>query len=234
MPGELSGGEQQRVALARSIASEPSVLLMDEPLSNLDALLRESVRIELKELQRRLGITMIYITHDQREALALADELIVMRRSSIAQRGKPENVYHQPVDSFVAGFLGAANLMPVNVLTRQGSDVTVCATNLLRPIVVKSGLLGSTDRDVFFMVRPEDIEFSSELDVAIWSGTIQQRLFQGDHYIYVVDIGGDKVHVVAGQETIREVGIQVHLALKSGKSGFALAADSDAANAAAA
>lgn len=110
-PAELSGGQQQRVALARAIVVQPAILLLDEPLSNLDAVLRENMRFELKELQRQLGITSVYVTHDQAEAMVLADRLIVMQSGRIEQQGKPELIYSRPVTNFVAGFLGVTNLI---------------------------------------------------------------------------------------------------------------------------
>jgi spermidine/putrescine ABC transporter ATP-binding subunit len=115
-PGELSGGQQQRVALARAIATRPDILLFDEPLSNLDAKLRERVRIEIRELQRRLGITALYVTHDQAEAFAVSDRIVVMNRGRIEQVGDPHEIYRSPVSSFVADFVGAANIVDATSL----------------------------------------------------------------------------------------------------------------------
>ena len=110
-PSEISGGQQQRVALARAIVVEPSLLLLDEPLSNLDATLREQMRIELKALQRQLGLAAIYVTHDQAEAMVLADHLVVMRDGVIEQQGRAENVFLRPRTGFVARFVGVTNLL---------------------------------------------------------------------------------------------------------------------------
>ena len=110
-PGQLSGGQQQRVALARAIVTRPDILLFDEPLSNLDAKLREKVRIEIRDLQRRLGITTLYVTHDQAEALAISDRIVVMNGGRIEQVGDPASIYRSPRSSFVADFLGAANIV---------------------------------------------------------------------------------------------------------------------------
>ena len=112
-PKQLSGGQQQRVALARSVVTEPSVLLLDEPLSNLDASLRDEMRVELRRLQQRLGITTVFVTHDQQEALTLADRLAVMRAGRIEQIGSPQDVYERPSSSFVAGFVGRSNMFDV-------------------------------------------------------------------------------------------------------------------------
>jgi len=235
MPGELSGGEQQRVALARAFASEPGVLLMDEPLSNLDALLRESVRVELKELQRRLGITMIYITHDQSEALALADQLIVMTKAAIAQRGDPKAVYERPADPFVAGFLGAANLVPARILSRQGDTVEIGGPAMLRPARVSAGNLPATGDDALLMIRPEDLVVAKDAGTALWSGKVRQRLFQGDRYIYIIDLGGDaRVHLVTPNDVVLEQDAEVNLTRRSETVGLVLAPEGASEAAAAA
>ncbi len=114
-PGQLSGGQQQRVALARAVVTEPRVLLLDEPLSNLDAALRDEMRVELRRLQQRLGITTVFVTHDQHEALTLADRMAVMRAGRIEQLGTPQEVYERPASAFVAGFVGRSNLFEVDV-----------------------------------------------------------------------------------------------------------------------
>lgn len=117
LPGQLSGGEQQRVALARSMVSSPSVLLLDEPLSALDAKLRKSLQSELKRLHRSLGTTFVHVTHDLEEAMMLADRICVMRAGRVVQVGRPADIYYRPVDGFVAGFIGETNLLPVEVLS---------------------------------------------------------------------------------------------------------------------
>jgi len=117
-PGQLSGGQQQRVALARALVMEPSVLLLDEPLGALDAKLRRTLKVELKALQEQVGITFLYVTHDQEEALTMSDRLAVMREGRIVQIGAPEHVYEEPADTYVADFLGTSNLMPVDVIER--------------------------------------------------------------------------------------------------------------------
>jgi putative spermidine/putrescine transport system ATP-binding protein len=124
-PRELSGGQQQRVALARALVTEPGVLLLDEPLSNLDALLRDEMRVELKRLQERLGTTMIFVTHDQAEALTLSDRVVVMDHGRVAQIGTPEEVYRRPATPFVARFLGRANFLEGAVTGRDAAGVTV-------------------------------------------------------------------------------------------------------------
>ncbi|MDR0561775.1 MAG: ABC transporter ATP-binding protein [Spirochaetaceae bacterium] len=120
-PGQLSGGQQQRVALARSLIVEPSVLLLDEPLSNLDALLREQMRVEIRRIQKSLGITAVYVTHDRVEAMSLSDQVIVMRDGEIKQIGTPQEIYEDPVSKFVAGFVGKAAFFPAELLEKTGS-----------------------------------------------------------------------------------------------------------------
>ncbi len=125
-PGQLSGGQQQRVALARALILQPSVLLLDEPLGALDAKLRRSLKVELKALQEQVGITFLYVTHDQEEALTMSDRLAVMRDGKIVQIGVPAEVYEEPADTYVADFLGASNLMPVDVVSRgPGAEAQV-------------------------------------------------------------------------------------------------------------
>jgi iron(III) transport system ATP-binding protein len=125
LPSELSGGQQQRVAVARALVLEPQVLLFDEPLSNLDAKLRRQVREEIREIQQNLGLTVVYVTHDQEEALAVSDEIVVMRNAAIAQKGTPRALYEAPADAFVADFIGEANLIPVEISDIQGETATV-------------------------------------------------------------------------------------------------------------
>ncbi|MFA5567740.1 MAG: ABC transporter ATP-binding protein [Trueperaceae bacterium] len=157
-PHELSGGQQQRVALGRVIVLEPEVLLMDEPLSNLDAKLRLRLRAELKELQRQLGITTIYVTHDQEEALSLSDQVVVMDHGRGQQVGAPEAVYQRPTNRFVAEFVGQANLLPVQAVstttngsvtaTAVGQPLVVCLPDERQPATGSAGLA---------MVRPEHV-----------------------------------------------------------------------------
>ncbi|MEZ5912463.1 MAG: ABC transporter ATP-binding protein [Paracoccaceae bacterium] len=120
LPSELSGGQQQRVAVARALVLEPQVLLFDEPLSNLDAKLRRHVREEIREIQQNLGLTVVYVTHDQEEALAVSDEIVVMKNAAIAQIGRPRELYDAPADTFVADFIGEANLVECQIVAADG------------------------------------------------------------------------------------------------------------------
>ena len=125
LPSELSGGQQQRVAVARALVLEPQVLLFDEPLSNLDAKLRRQVREEIRDIQQTLGLTVVYVTHDQEEALAVSDRIVVMRNAQIAQIGTPRELYDAPVDRFVADFIGEANLIPCEIVAVRGETAEI-------------------------------------------------------------------------------------------------------------
>lgn len=125
LPSELSGGQQQRVAVARAIVLEPEVLLLDEPLSNLDAKLRRHVREEIRQIQQRLGLTAVYVTHDQEEAMAVSDRIIVMKNAEIAQAGTPRDLYERPASSFIADFIGDANLLDVEVTQSDASSAAI-------------------------------------------------------------------------------------------------------------
>jgi spermidine/putrescine transport system ATP-binding protein len=155
-PGQLSGGQQQRVALARALVLQPSVLLLDEPLGALDAKLRRSLKVELKALQEQVGITFLYVTHDQEEALTMSDRLAVMRDGKIVQLGIPSTVYEEPADTYVADFLGVSNLMEVDVITRgPGSQCDIrlgdCALH------AEHGGIDAPDRS-HAVIRPERVK----------------------------------------------------------------------------
>jgi iron(III) transport system ATP-binding protein len=130
LPAELSGGQQQRVAVARALVLEPQVLLLDEPLSNLDARLRRRVRTEIRELQQRLQFTAVYVTHDQDEALAVSDKIIVMKDGGIAQEGSPRDLYEAPASSFIADFIGEANVVDCEIIDISGAQATVSIEGL--------------------------------------------------------------------------------------------------------
>ncbi|GLY35980.1 ABC transporter ATP-binding protein [Amycolatopsis sp. NBRC 101858] len=150
-PAQLSGGQQQRVAIARAVVLEPPVVLMDEPLSNLDAKLRLEMRMEIRRLHQTLGLTTVYVTHDQEEALSLADRLVVLRDGTVQQIGTPEEVYAQPVNSYVASFMGYRNLLDVTVTGATGSSVTVEGAGAR---LTGHGLL--TEGPAQVAIRPED------------------------------------------------------------------------------
>lgn len=159
-PSQLSGGQQQRVALARALATEPSILLLDEPLSNLDALLREAMRFEIRSLQRRLGITAIYVTHAQDEALAVSDEVVVMSEGRILQQGPPEEVYSRPRSKFVAGFIGLANLLVVTLRGRHAAGCVVELPNGAQVKVREPEWGWQSDEKALLMIRPENVKYA--------------------------------------------------------------------------
>jgi putative spermidine/putrescine transport system ATP-binding protein len=150
-PAQLSGGQQQRVAIARAVVLEPPVVLMDEPLSNLDAKLRLEMRMEIRRLHQTLGLTTVYVTHDQEEALSLADRLVVLREGAVQQIGTPEEVYAQPVNSYVASFMGYRNLLDVTVSETAGQSVTVAGAG-----VRLTGRGSLTEGPAKVAIRPED------------------------------------------------------------------------------
>jgi iron(III) transport system ATP-binding protein len=154
LPSELSGGQQQRVAVARALVLEPAVLLFDEPLSNLDARLRRQMREEIRDLQQRLGLTVVYVTHDQAEAMAVSDRIIVMDRAVIAQEGAPRELYEQPRDSFVAGFMGDANRVRGTLRRRDATHADV----RLGPVTLVLPHRGLADGECEIAIRPEGIE----------------------------------------------------------------------------
>lgn len=159
LPGQLSGGQQQRVAIARAVVLEPSLVLMDEPLSNLDAKLRLDMRTEIRRLHQSLGLTTIYVTHDQEEALSLADRLVVMREGRVQQVGTPDQLYESPVSWYVADFMGYRNILPATVVSVSGGEAVVelpgTADGGVRLTGRAVGALGAGDR-VRVAIRPED------------------------------------------------------------------------------
>lgn len=187
---KLSGGQQQRLALARAIVIEPSLLLLDEPLSNLDAKLRESLRFELKRLQRELGITSIYVTHDQIEALSLSTNIAVMRAGEVVQLGKPRDIYENPQSKFVAEFIGTSNFIDGTVAARDG-DRHVVETRDGR-LVLESGAHMTPGSDVVVSIRPEAVVLHTERPVDtenVWEGAVTTRAFLGDAVDHVVAVG---------------------------------------------
>ncbi|WP_216644881.1 ABC transporter ATP-binding protein [Microbacterium sp. SYP-A9085] len=186
----LSGGQQQRLALARGLVINPSLVLLDEPLSNLDAKLRESMRFELKRLQHELGLTCIYVTHDQVEALTLSDRIAVMNEGRIVQVGTPKDIYERPNSRFVADFIGVTNFLEGTVTAQEGR---------LRKIEVAVGSLWAEAPDAaigdhaLLSLRPESVtvatEPGSQPRLNEWRGSIARRAFQGDAVDHVVRIG---------------------------------------------
>lgn len=188
-PDQLSGGQQQRVGLARAMVIEPQVLLMDEPLSNLDAKLRVEMRDEIREIQEQLGITTIYVTHDQEEALAISDLIAVMNHGVVQQVAASWEIYKQPVNTFVASFVGDSNFIDGEIVSRQGRyiEVAVDGHRIKIPAVETS-----KDR-IHLAVRPEDLSIVQDQtggeDFSIISGTMEKSTFTGPQVHYRVAFG---------------------------------------------
>jgi iron(III) transport system ATP-binding protein len=182
LPSELSGGQQQRVAVARALVLEPAVLLFDEPLSNLDARLRRQMREEIRELQQRLALTVVYVTHDQAEAMAVSDRIIVMNKATIAQEGAPRELYEQPRDPFVASFMGDANRVRGTLKRRDATHADVA----LGGITLDLPHRGLADGEVLLSIRPEAIAVVAE-DGAPWRATVRKAAYLGGLMEYTLD-----------------------------------------------
>jgi iron(III) transport system ATP-binding protein len=195
-PNQLSGGEQQRVALARAIVIQPRVLLFDEPLSNLDAKLRVHMRGELRELQKRLHITAVYVTHDQEEAMAISDRIAVMHQGAIVQEGTAEDLYRRPASEFVAQFIGRTNLLAGRVLSAgpSGIEVEVAGQRIRVSDEAAQVMAGQTVR---LVVRPEVIELRPADSGSGVPGTIVSRTFLGEKAEYQVRVGTDLLQVTS-------------------------------------
>jgi ABC-type Fe3+/spermidine/putrescine transport system ATPase subunit len=213
-PGQLSGGQQQRVALARSLIVEPAILLLDEPLSNLDAKLRERMRTELKALQRRTGITFIYVTHDQSEAMALSDRIVVFNQGVVQQVGTAREVYERPVNLFVADFMGLVNKLPGELVERSGGNGRVRFGAQTIDAQLGDGLNGATG-PVIVAIRPESIRLGGAGEAALACNVLKGRLldssFLGNIVDHQVDVGGTVVRVQGDRRQSLEAGTSLDL-----------------------
>lgn len=195
-PNQLSGGEQQRVALARAIVIKPQVLLFDEPLSNLDAKLRVRTRSEIRHLQKTLQITSIYVTHDQEEAMAISDRIVVMNKGEIMQVGTAEELYFRPNCEFVAKFIGKINMMPAEVLeVEDGAVVVKIFGHTFRLSDVLPGISVGQKPNVF--VRPELVKLSNQTGPGLLSAVVTERTFLGEKIEYVLKINGYDLNATA-------------------------------------
>lgn len=226
---KLSGGQQQRVALARALVFEPDLLLLDEPLSNLDAKLREHMRFELKTMQRRVGLTALYVTHDQEEALTLSDRLVVMNKGLIEQIGTPQEVYQRPATRFVAEFIGKANIIELEGGVESGNDGATVNVPTFDELI-RVGLPHSAMRPASIaptgenqapclFIRPEQISIlaanqKAEATHIVLPGRVSEHAFAGDHNEYVVALNGQtSIKVSSPQETIWPVGSDLRLSV---------------------
>ena len=200
---QLSGGQQQRIAIARALVNEPEVLLLDEPLGALDLKLRKEMQLELKSMQQQLGITFIYVTHDQEEALTMSDTIVVMRDGHILQIGDPKSVYDEPANAFVANFIGESNILRGTMI--EDELVHFCGFNFP---CVDSGFGENAPVDV--VIRPEDIMIVGE-DIGQLTGVVQSVLFKGVHYEMMIDTGETvfKVHSTIMQPQGSRVGLTI-------------------------
>lgn len=195
-PNQLSGGQQQRVAIARAIVNEPIVLLLDEPLSALDYNLRKNMQIELKQLQRRLGITFIFVTHDQEEALSMSDRVAVMNEGYIEQLGSPKDVYEEPTSLYVAEFIGEANIFSTDILEINGNKLVVKIEGKLFSLNNKKEL--AIHQKIHIVIRPEDItvwgenEITHEESKNMLPGTVEQVIYKGSTVDLIVRLPSGK------------------------------------------
>jgi iron(III) transport system ATP-binding protein len=191
-PRQISGGQQQRVGLARALVYRPKVLLLDEPLSNLDAKLREQMRFEIRDLIDRLGITAVYVTHDQAEALALSDRVAVMNAGHIEQVGTPDEIYDFPRSRFVADFIGLSEFLTGTVNTLRAEDATAVVTVAGLEIHVAVTPEMAPGREVLFFIRPNDVELlpaSDESGTNVFDGTVDKMTYLGDRSDYRIRVG---------------------------------------------
>jgi iron(III) transport system ATP-binding protein len=212
---QLSGGEQQRVALARAIVIEPRVLLFDEPLSNLDAKLRVQMRHEIRALQRRLGITTVYVTHDQEEAMAVSDRIAVISNGGVVQEGTAEDLYYRPASQFVAGFIGRVNLVAGTLAqTADGRPGVAALGTVIAAAHVPEGL--SPGDAVQLMVRPEALAIARDGDPATLRATVLSCTFLGEKVEYLLRCAGESLQSVrynAGPAELVPEGAEVGLCM---------------------
>ena len=220
-PGQLSGGQQQRVALARALASGDQLILFDEPLSNVDAKVREAVRFELLNLQRELGFSALYVTHDQSEATALAHKIVVMRQGAVAQIGTPREVYERPDSRYVASFLGATNFLPATV-SRVGSGEALLDTDLgalVARLDASMGELRPGDR-ALAVLRPEKLSLAPQSAAGqpnVFKGRLQRSIYLGAFSEYVVAFGDRQFFVQSMESPEIAEGDDVYMAVDKAK-----------------
>jgi iron(III) transport system ATP-binding protein len=216
---KLSGGQQQRLALARALVTQPELMLLDEPLSNLDAKLRESMRFELKRLQRELNLTAIYVTHDQSEALVMSNRIAVMNQGRIEQIGKPREIYTRPATKFVAEFIGTSNFLEAKAVSVEGDEVTVDTAHgrLVARHVAKVPAVGDT---VLISIRPECVDISTERRGEVpnqFTGKVLTRAFLGDAIDHIVGVGDLEVRSRSNPTLSIPPGTEVHFTVDPDK-----------------
>ncbi len=222
-PGQLSGGQQQRVALARALIRNPKVLLLDEPLSNLDAKLREKMRFEIKSLVKRMGITSVYVTHDQAEAMVISDRIVVMEKGNIVQIGSPHEIYEKPASRFVADFIGAMNFIPGDVVEVLPGTNEVCVrTEFSDKLLCRStdGNVTIPGQKVYASIRPEDVEVFGEppqVGENFFKGIIANKAYLGNFLFLFIDIKGTTIRVQAPHQLPQKEGHEIYFSLNPQK-----------------
>ena len=215
-PRELSGGQQQRVALARAIVNRPRLLLLDEPLSALDRKMRKEMQIELKDLQRRLGLAFLHVTHDQEEAFALSDSIIVMNHGVIEQEGDPETIYRRPANAYVADFIGGSNLVDGMVATCAGGLATLETSFGVAQAPCAPGV--AIGRRASLCLRPEQLVIGAH---GTLRGTVRHTVFQGADWLVEVAAGSGVLRVRCPDEESPAVGSAVALGYEPAKAWIA-------------
>jgi iron(III) transport system ATP-binding protein len=212
-PANLSGGQQQRVALARALAVQPNILLFDEPLSNLDAKLREEMRFELKEIQRKIGVTSLYVTHDQAEAMAISDRIVVMSEGRIRQIGKPSEIYDRPKDAFTAEFIGLANHLPGKITGEK--TVTLASQQELE---IDGSTAVTIGAEILVSIRPHNIKIRKSAGEGRGArneinGVVEKVSYLGDRVDYRIVIGDKALRVQTEPGEVYTEGTKVLLLL---------------------
>jgi multiple sugar transport system ATP-binding protein len=218
-PAELSGGQRQRVALGRALVRKPSVFLLDEPLSNLDAKLRLGMRVEIARLHKRLGATMIYVTHDQIEAMTLGDRIVVMNRGEIQQIDAPMRLYEKPANVFVAGFLGspAMNFFPGTIDVAHGARIVLGDTSLPLSGSIASVLAKEAGREILLGVRPEDLVLSDDPDADAFGAMLDVVEPVGNEMFLNLRRGDQAIVMRVPPQAIPESGSTLRIAMKPGR-----------------
>ena len=222
-PAQLSGGQQQRVALARALVRNPKVLLLDEPLSNLDAKLREELRFEIKSLVRRMGITSVYVTHDQAEAMVISDRIAVMDSGNVVQIGTASEIYDKPANRFVADFIGTMNFMSGEVVqVLQDTDAVYVRTELSEKMLCTTNSITATTpgKKVYASIRPEDVEVFTEppqVTENLFKGTIAHKAYLGNFLYFFVRVNDTMIRVQVPHHLPQEEGQELYLFLNPKK-----------------
>jgi iron(III) transport system ATP-binding protein len=216
-PSQLSGGQQQRVALARALVGNPKVLLLDEPLSNLDAKLREELRFEIKSLVRRMGITSVYVTHDQAEAMVISDRVAVMEAGNVVQIGSPEQIYQKPANRFVADFIGTMNFIPGEIIeVLPNTDEVYVRTEFsekMRCAMPDSKTVKAGEK-VYASIRPEDVAIFSEPPQTtenLFKGAIAHKAYLGNFLYFFVNVNDTMIRVQVPHYVPQEEGQELYL-----------------------